>query len=111
MIRQREVLAKNRRRITLIAVLATLVLALSAEHSGLGHADSSHEGAADVVSMCLAVLGAGAVLLGAMRIARGRFAPSIPQGSRFASFHYPGAFAHTVQQARAGPQVLQVFRL
>jgi len=110
-IRQRESLTKNRRRIALVALFAALILALSAEHSGLGHADSAHDAATDVVSMCLAIIGTGAILVAAAAAAGTRFRGRGRRTSRFDPTGYRRTSCHPAPQARAGPQALQVFRL
>lgn len=111
MIRQREFLMKNRRRIALVALLAAFILALSAEHSGLGHADSAHDAAADLVSMCLAVIGAGVALAVAAAVAEAHFRRRDSRTSRFRPAVDRRTSCHPGPYARAGPRVLQVFRL
>lgn len=110
MIRQREFLSKNRRRTTLVAFFATLVLALSAEHSGLGHEDSTHDDATEAISMCLGIIGVWTVLLIASGAVR-RFSSLDGNSARSAWSSYPRITSRPVPRVRAGPQNLQVFRL
>lgn len=110
MIWQREFLSKNGRRLTLVAFLATLVLALGAEHSGLGHADSTYDVATEAISMCMGILGACTVLLVAAGAVR-RFSPLGRETARSERSSYPRITSQPVPRMRAGPQALQVFRL
>jgi hypothetical protein len=108
-IRQRAFLIRNRRRLALLAVFGALVVALSAEHSGLGHAEDGGD-MGSIVSMCLAIVQAGVLLVGVASLLRRR-----PQ--RHAA---PAGLPATVAIAgrvprlgppriRAGPSRLQVF--
>jgi hypothetical protein len=110
LIRQREFVLRNRRRGVLLVALGALVLALSVEHSGLGHEDTM-PGDGAVVSMCLAVVGAVTTMTG-VAMARSRPAAWPPLVAR-------GLAAPLLVEARAGgrrpragpPELLQVFRL
>jgi hypothetical protein len=112
LIRQREFVFRNRRRGVLLAALGALVLALSVEHSGLGHEDAMPgDGHGAVVSMCLAVVGAVTTMAG-VAVARSRPAAWPPLVAR-------GLAGPLLVEARAGggrpragpPELLQVFRL
>ena len=109
MIRQREFLRRNRRRVTLLAVLAALGLALVAEHSGLENPHMD-DGMAHAVSMCLAVLGGGALGIGAAALARACPRPRPEAGLVPLALVSLAVPATAPSPARGSPPLLQVFR-
>jgi hypothetical protein len=109
MIRQREFLGRNRHRIALVAVLAALSLAVVLEHSGVEHPQMGNDMGGPVVSMCLAIVGMGAVVIGAVAAFRG---PRLQRGPLRLARGPVVAFAIRAREApppRAGPARLQVF--
>jgi hypothetical protein len=109
MIRQREFLGRNRHRVALLAVLASLSLAVVLEHSGLEHPQMGDD-MGPAISMCLAIVGMGAVLIGVVAV----FRDPRMQRSPLRLAHGPVLlFAPRPREApppRAGPARLQVFR-
>ena len=112
MISLRELLARHRKRLLVVAVLGTLALAVAVGHSGLGHDQPEADGMGGLVSMCLAVAEtAGVVLLGGLAAfvaARGRERPIaalVPAASAW--IDRPPL---PVPRTRAGPALLSVFR-
>ena len=111
MIRQREFVIRNRRRLALLATLGVLALAVVLEHSGLGHGEIAEADMGQGISMCLAIVEAGAVLIGALALVtiRQRFTPV--RLDLFAGPSPAMRAANTpIPPSRAGPSVLQVFR-
>ncbi|MDQ3571407.1 MAG: hypothetical protein M3383_00940 [Actinomycetota bacterium] len=105
MIWLRRFLACHCDRVALAAVLATICVALTFEHSGIGQ---DHMG--DVVSMCLAVLDGAAVIAltaGGLTAIRRLRPPRTIEAFQTLSLP-PAAVAQA--SARDGPAVLQVFR-
>lgn len=111
MIRQREFLARHRRRFALLAVFGVLAFAVVTEHSGLaGDEFAADDSGAAGVSMCLAVLTAGGAAIAAVAFALGAPAPrpvrelgSTPLISAIQPNPAP-------PRVRAGPALLQSFR-
>jgi hypothetical protein len=111
-IRQREFIARSRHRLVLLAVLGAISFALATEHSGLGHGSPIEEGMADAVSMCLATFVAGAsVLLGASALLLPRRFPLAAREVGSESGVLVPSSPPLSRPARAGPSLLQVFRL
>lgn len=110
-IRQRDFLIANRRRLALLVTLGVLALAVAAEHAGLGHGDMTHPDMGQAISICLAVVEAGAVLIGALALVAIR--PRVTR-TRAHLFAHPAttlpATSAALPRARASPPVLQVFR-
>ena len=111
MIRQREFIVRNRRRFALLAVFGALAFGVAAEHSGLGHSeDPAHDQGTVVVSMCLAVLAAGAAVCAVAAAALGATLASpvrdLGSPSLIAALEPPVE----PPRARAGPLFLQSFR-
>jgi hypothetical protein len=110
-IRQREFLGRHKHQLALVADLGVLALALVLEHSGLGHGEMADTDMGEAISMCLAIVEAGAVLIGASALlrTRPRFAPAAHR-----MFVGPvvavRAAGVRIPSARAGPSLLQVFR-
>lgn len=113
MIRQRELLVRSRRRLALLATLGILATAIFLEHSGLGHGEMADGEIGQAISVCLAIVEAGAVFAGAAALLkiRPRFAaaPSGLPAAPALSFAGTGSKVPAAP-ARAGPSVLQVFR-
>ena len=105
MIQLRVFFERNRHRIALAAVLATLCIALTVEHSGFG-GDQMGE----VASMCMAVFdGSALLLLSAVGIA-GRRQPQSQPTPWPMNFQVIDAPMRSTGSARDGPTLLQVFR-
>ena len=101
---------RNRRRLALLAVLGALVLGLAVEHSGLGHGEMGGGDMGEVISTCLGVVTAGALLVGAGALLRARPRRVIPPREPFAvpAVAMP-APAPGSPLSRAGPSLIQVF--
>jgi hypothetical protein len=112
-IRQREFLNRHKRRLALLATLGVLAVALVIEHSGLGHGEMADTDMGQAISMCLAIVEAGAVLVGAIALfkIRPRFSPA-PRGLLAGPVLSVAGTGPRMPSAsaRAGPSVLQVFR-
>ena len=110
MIRQRSFLIRNRKRLALLAVLGALVLALAVEHTGVGHGEMEGGDMGGVVTMCLAVVQAAALLVGAAALLKARPRRAIPPRELFAvpAIAMPTPVLGS-PLSRAGPSLLQVF--
>lgn len=111
MIRQREFLGHNKRRLALLGTLAVLALALVLEHSGLGHGEMAEADMGEAISMCLAIVEVGAVMLGSLALlrTRPRF-DALPRDFFAGALFALPATGAMAPPSRAGPSVLQVFR-
>ena len=91
--------------------LGVLALAVALEHSGLGHGEMSDTDMGQAISMCLAIVQAGAVLVRALALARTspRFARALVDFFAPPLLALP-ATSTAIPPSRAGPPVLQVFR-
>lgn len=111
MIRQREFLSQHKQRLALLATLGVLALALVLEHSGLGHGEMAGADAGQAISMCLAIVEAGAVLVGAAALLRIRpRLGGVPRDLLAGPVVVLAPTGAKVPSARAGPSLLQVFR-
>ncbi len=121
MIRIRSALTAQQHALAMVGVIIALGIAVAVAHGaagqdhmgGLGGMEDSHVGQSAVVSMCLAVLeagAAGAVLLGGSLLVRRRPADTPRDlGAPFLSTATERKLP--VPRARAGPSLLQVYRL
>lgn len=110
MIRRREFLHRNRRRIALLAVLGALALAVVLEHSGVEHSQMGSGEIGPVVSMCLAIAVVGSGMVGALAVARVRRVERPPLTIDAGPVLLLAAPTREAAPPRAGPSVLQVFR-
>lgn len=116
MIRIRTAIFQHRHRLTVIAATAALALTLVWTHGAMGgdHMGDAQAGASTVASICLATLelgGALALLGGAvLLLGRGR-AGGLHRECRGKSSAYVIKPTLVRIQPRAGPALLQVFRL
>ena len=116
MIRIRATIVQHRRRLAVIAATLTLALALVWTHGAMGseHMGGDHAGAPSIASICLATLelGGALTLLGGALLMLGRARAVGPRTDRRRQFQaYVTGPARVRAQPRAGPAVLQVFRL
>lgn len=116
MIRIRMTIVQHRHRLVVLAATLTLALALAWTHGAMAgdHMSGDHKAVPSIASICLAtlelggaltVLGGGVLLLGRGR-ARGRRADRRRQFSVYVTRP-----TRVRAQPRAGPAMLQVFRL
>jgi hypothetical protein len=116
MIRIRSTILQHRQRLAVVFATLTLALALVWTHGAMGggHMGGDHAGAPSIASICLATLELGGTLtlLGgaALLLSRvGRRGSALDGRREFSA--YVTKPARVRAQPRAGPEVLQVFRL
>jgi hypothetical protein len=116
MIRIRTSILRHRRRLAVIVATAALALALVWTHGAMGsdHMGDAQSGASTVASICLATLelgGALALLGGAVLLLGRRRAGGLHRDGRGEFSAYVIKPTRVRSQPRAGPALLQVFRL